>query len=113
MYKTSSKNIFKRDKYFLTDEEVLKKTFSSRTVFITDGVFDSMALNYRGIPAIALLGSTFSPEILYFLRWYKSVYVCADNDRAGITLFTKLKNALPYVYRVQQNKTKDIEEYNG
>lgn len=110
MYKVSSKHVFKRERYFLTDVSVLKQTFSSRTVFITDGVFDSVALNYRGIPAVALLGSTFSPEVLYFLRWYRKIYVCADNDKAGLTLYSKLNRALPGVHRVIQGNTKDIEE---
>ena len=81
-----------------------------RSIFITDGVFDSVALNSRGIPALALLGSTFSKENLYFLRWYKNVYVCADNDRAGLQLYSKLSKSLPHVYKVVQSKAKDIEE---
>lgn len=110
MYKVSSKNIFKKEKFFLTDSNLLRQTFDSRTVFITDGVFDSVALNYRGIPALALLGSTFSPEILYFLRWYKKIYICADNDSAGSKLYNTLRRSAKGVYRVFQNKTKDIEE---
>ena len=110
MYKVSSKHVFPRDKYFLTDVPLLKRTFAHRTIFITDGVFDSVALNYRKIPAIALLGSTFSPEILYFLRWYKHIYVCADNDSAGLKLYNRLRTALPGVHRVVQGKSKDIEE---
>lgn len=110
MYKVSSKNVFKKEHFFLSDVQVLRKTFDSRVIFITDGVFDSIALNYRGIPAIALLGSTFSPEVLYFLHWYKRVYVCSDNDAAGVKLYNMLKRSLNGVYRVIQNKTKDIEE---
>lgn len=110
MYKVSSKHVFAKDKYFLTDVSVLKQTFSSHTVFITDGVFDSIALNYRSIPAIALLGSTFSPEILYFLRWYKKIYVCADNDTAGVSLYENLRRAVPGIHRVVQAGAKDIEE---
>lgn len=110
MYKVSSKHVFPREKYFLTDVPLLKKTFESRTLFITDGVFDSIALNYRGIPALALLGSTFSPEILYFLRWYNKIYICADNDDAGLKLYKRLQKSAKGVYRVLQGKTKDIEE---
>lgn len=111
MYKVSSKNVFAREKFFLADIPLLKKTFDTRTIFITDGVFDSMALNYRGIPAIALLGSTFSREVLFFLRWYNHVYVCADNDAAGVSLYRKLSRALPRVHRVIQSGAKDIEEF--
>ena len=110
MYNVSSKNVFQKDKYFLTDTPLLKRTFDSRTIFITDGVFDSIALNYRGIPAVALLGSTFSKEVLYFLRWYKKIFVCADNDTAGVSLYYRLSKSLPNVHRVLQGATKDIEE---
>lgn len=111
MYKVSSTSVFARDKFFLTDVPLLRKMFDHRVMFVTDGVFDSVALNYRGIPAIALLGSTFSREVLYFLRWYDAVYVCADNDDAGVKLYRRLARALPNVYRVVQSKTKDIEEF--
>lgn len=111
MYKVSSKNVFQREKYFLSDVELLRETFPTRTIFITDGVFDSMALNYRGIPAVSLLGSTFSREVLFFLRWYKHIYVCADNDAAGLALYRKLSRALPSVHRVIQSGAKDIEEF--
>lgn len=110
MYRVSSKNVFQRERFFLTDVPLLRRTFEQRTVFITDGVFDSVSLNYRGIPAIALLGSTFSPEILYFLRWYSKIFVVADNDTAGLKLYNTLRKSLPNVYRVIQNQTKDIEE---
>lgn len=110
MYRTASKHVFAKEKYFLTDVELLRDTFEQRTIFVVDGVFDSIALNYRGIPAIALLGSMFSREVLYFLRWFSRVFVVTDNDDAGVKLYQRLRGALPNVYRVTQNKGKDIEE---
>ena len=109
-YRVSAKSVFNRDRYFLSDVDCLKRNFDKRVLFVTDGVFDALSLNYRGIPAIALLGSSFSKEIIYFLSWYKAVYVCADNDSAGLSLVRKLSKAVPNVHRVIQNKTKDIEE---
>lgn len=110
MYKVSSKLTFAREKYFLTDLDVLKEQFDSRTLFVVDGVFDSVSLNYRGIPAISLLGSSVSQEVLYFMRWFKHVYTIQDNDSAGTKLYFRLKKALPRVSRVFQGKMKDIEE---
>lgn len=115
-YRVSPKSVFPREKYFLSDVDCLKRTFSKRVVFVTDGVFDTVALNYRGIPSIALLGSSFSKEIIYFLSWYKAIYVCADNDNAGLSLVRKLSRSLKNVHRIVQNRTKDIEEllrYDG
>lgn len=110
MYKLSSKYIFPKEKYFFSDVECLKRNFDKRVVFITDGMFDTLSLCYRDIPAIALLGSSFTVENLFFLKWFKVVYVCADNDAAGNRLYNQLKLALPKVYRVYQDSTKDIEE---
>lgn len=110
MYKVSSKLTFPREKYFLSDTKLLRDTFDKRVIFVVDGVFDSIALNSRGIPAISLLGSTISPEILYYLRWYKNIYTLQDNDSAGSKMYQRLSKALPRVNRVFQNQTKDIEE---
>lgn len=115
-YRVSPVSIFPKDKFFLTDIKCLREHFNERVIFITDGVFDAISLNYRGIPAIALLGSTFSREVLYYLRWYRAIYVCTDNDKAGVVLYQRLKKAVPNVYRVVQGRTKDIEEllrYDG
>lgn len=109
-YRVSAKSVFSREKYFLSDIECLKSKFSKRVVFVTDGVFDALTLCYREIPAIALLGSSFSREILYYLSWYKYVYVCTDNDSAGVKLYDRLSYSLHNVHRLTQNKTKDIEE---
>ena len=111
MYKVSGKKLFKREKFFLSDVDLLRSAYSKRVIFITDGVFDCVSLSYRGIPTIALLGSTVSQEVLYFLRWYKYIYVVSDNDSAGVSLFRRLKQAVPNTYRIMQSETKDIEEF--
>lgn len=109
-YRVSAKSVFPREKYFLTDVECLKRNFDKRVIFVTDGVFDTVSLNYRDIPSIALLGSSFSREIIYFLSWFRAIYVCADNDSAGSALVRKLSRSVKNVHRVSQNQTKDIEE---
>ncbi len=110
MYNVSNKHIFQKDRYFLSDVELLHREFDKRILFVVDGVFDSIALNYRGIPAISLLGSMVSREVLYFLRWYKCIYTLQDNDTAGTNLYKRLAKALPKVHRVFQSGAKDIEE---
>lgn len=109
-YRVSPSSVFKRESYFLTDVNCLKANFDKGVVFVTDGVFDTISLCYRGIPSVALLGSSFSKEILYFLSWYKHIYVCADNDTAGLKLYQRLKKSISGVHRVIQATAKDIEE---
>ena len=110
-YRVSAKSVFERERYFLSDIDCLKVNFSKRVIFITDGVFDALALSYRELPSIALLGSSFSREVIYFLSWYHNIYVCTDNDSAGLNLYRKLARALQNVCRVTQNQTKDVEEF--
>lgn len=108
MYKVSN---FERNKYFFADIDLLRDKFDCNVIFVVDGLFDGLSLSYHGIPNISLLGSRFSQEVLYFLRWYKAVYVISDNDSAGLGLYRSLKRSLPNVHRVIQSKCKDIEEY--
>lgn len=114
-YRVSGKYVFRRDKYFLADVKLLNESYEAapkgkRVVFVVDGVFDEVSLGEKGLPAICVLGSTVSNEVLYFLRFYDYVYVISDNDDAGLKLYESMKRAIPGVYRVIHNKTKDIEE---
>lgn len=110
MYKTSNKLVMNKSHYFLTDIDVIESNYEKEVIFVVDGVFDAISLNNLGIPTIALLGSNTSKTLYYFLRWYSYVYVIHDNDKAGLTLLEKLKKAVPNVYGVHQNKTKDIDD---
>lgn len=110
-YKVSSRDVFDRHKYPLTDVNLLRFAFDKRIVCVTDGVFDTLSLCSRGIPSMALLGSTYSPELLYMFRWFRKVFVCADNDEAGTSLYKHLTRSLPNVCRVTQSLGKDIDDY--
>ena len=112
MYKVSNKNVFDKEKYFLCDTDVLRESLGThRSVCVTDGVFDTVALNARGIPSIALLGSSYSQEVLAFLKFFDVVYIAADNDSAGVRLYKQLKASVPNTYRISQDRCKDIEEF--
>lgn len=110
MYKISNKYVFNKINYFLTDIELLKNSFSTHTLFVVDGVFDSISLNSLGFPCISLLGSMVSTTILFFLNWYQYIYVLSDNDSAGVSLYNKLKLSVPNTFRVLQSKAKDIDD---
>lgn len=110
-YRTSGKRVFDKNSYFLTDANVLKKTFNKSTVFVVDGVFDSISLNCRGIPAISILGSYPSPIQLYALHWFEHIYIISDNDEAGYKMYSRIKHAIPRTVRITQTKTKDIDDF--
>lgn len=111
MYKVSGKYLFNREDRFLTIPTLLRDKFSCGTIFLVDGVFDCLSLCQKGVPTIAMLGSTLSGTVAYFLRWYRKVYVVKDNDDAGNKLLQRVRAMVPSVRAVIQSKTKDIEEY--
>ena len=110
-YRTSGKRVFDKNSYFLMDAEVIHRNFSKSTIFIVDGVFDAISLNYRGIPTISLLGSYPSSIQLYMLHWFKHIYVISDNDVAGYKMYVRIKTAIPRTVRIMQAKTKDIDDF--
>lgn len=111
MYKVSNKYVFQKDNHFLCIPSQLKDSFKkTRAVFVVDGVFDCLALAYHGLPVVGLLGSSISPVIGHYLRWYDRIFVVKDNDEAGSKMYQRLKSKAPKALTVSQSKTKDIEE---
>lgn len=114
-YKVSTSLIFDRSKYFFTDTRLMESCYrgheeGQRAIFIVDGVFDSVSLCEKGIPAISLLGSNLSQTVAFMLKFYDFIYVIHDNDSAGINLFQQIKRKCTNVFAVKQTHTKDIEE---
>lgn len=110
-YRTTSKTVFNKNNYFLTDPLVLKNTFNTKSIFVVDGVFDSITLNSREIPTISLLGSYPSSLHYYFLQWYEHIYVLTDNDNAGSFLYKNIHRAIPRTVKLIQSETKDIDDF--
>lgn len=95
--------------------ENLKTTVQKNTVVITEGPFDVCALSQIGIPSVACLGTSFSEEHCFLLRCYcDTIYVWLDSDNAGdkaaINLINKLKEYEFNIYRVIDDKYKDVSD---
>lgn len=88
---------------------------SSSTIYVVDGVWDSITLNYLGFPAMALLGSSLTTGIIQILNMYKSIILVQDNDHAGVSLFIDLSRRFKHVSRVviPASISKDIDEYHN
>jgi len=67
---------------------------SDQLLYLTDGVWDSIHANFKGLPTLSLLGSTLSKDHLKILRRFKQVILLQDNDRAGAALFQDLRKFL-------------------
>jgi len=87
----------------------------SDIIYVVDGVWDSITINYLGLPAMALLGSRVSDDITKILRLYKKIILVQDNDKAGVSLFIELSKHFCNVSRVQipASIAKDIDEFHN
>lgn len=110
-YRVSNKRVFDKNHYFLADVKVLEENYHNGVLFVVDGVFDSLSLNCRGIPAISLLGSYPSALHYYFLHWFSHIYVITDNDKAGCDLYRWIHRAIPRTRRITQTGCKDIDAF--
>jgi DNA primase len=66
----------------------------STTVIAVEGVFDLLTLRNWGFPAVALVGTHTSPDVLDQLRTFRRVYLVLDQDMAGREATVKLVEAL-------------------
>lgn len=89
-YAYSSSALMNKKQFMLGASGVYKKAYEEGYLCITDGVFDTVSLTNAGFNAMALMGSSLTPEILFQLRFIKHVILVQDNDNAGVLLGTKL-----------------------
>ena len=90
-YAYSSGDLMSKKRFMLGAEGVYKRAWEQGYLCITDGIFDTVSLDARGVNAMALMGSSLTPEILFQLRFIKNVILVQDNDDAGLMLGDKLK----------------------
>lgn len=90
-YIYSSGSIMSKKCYMLGAVGVYKKAYEDDYLCITDGIFDTVSLTNAGFNAMALMGSSLTPEILFQLRFIKNVILVQDNDDAGLLLGQKLQ----------------------
>lgn len=109
-YKVSSKENFDRRKYFFAPKGVMKKALKDDYVVLTDGVFDTLALNKAGVNAMALMGSYASKEHVAYLTLLKRVYLAVDNDRAGVQLLNYLRKHVKHTTGIRFNLYKDVDD---
>jgi len=64
----------------------------AKTVYVVEGIFDTLALEKTGLPAIATLSSTHNPESCF--QEGVSYILGFDNDVAGIKAVKKIKSYL-------------------
>lgn len=109
-YRTSNSRVFDKGKHLFGVKGVLRKAIEDGYIVLTDGVFDTLALNHAGINSAALLGSALTEEHIAYLRFVKTVYLAMDNDQAGLRLSKTLGRKHNNFNAIRFNKYKDIDD---
>lgn len=109
-YTISSQTVFDKNNYFLCPNGI-RKAVEDGYCLLVDGVFDSITLASHGFNSASFLGSDVNDNLLFILSFIPKLFICHDNDKAGIKLLHSIQKKLPNAQSVSQNKTKDIDEY--
>lgn len=102
--------VFKKGSFMFYLEGCYKRALDDQYIIITDGVFDTIALQLAGFNAGALMSSSVTQEIATLLRFIKHVLIASDNDEAGLKLVEKIRAVHPFVTVIRQKRTKDIDD---
>jgi hypothetical protein len=102
-----------RGSYMYAPIDCWDNIISSRSIYVTDGVWDCVTLNMLDVPALAILSSEISTGVARILNVFKHVHLVMDNDSAGGRLYKQMINIFSSVSRVVVPVTiaKDIDEY--
>ena len=105
----------RKDSLVFVPDTYWEQVTNSDVIYVVDGVWDSITVNYLGFPAMALLGSRVSEDIAKILSLYKEIVLIQDNDQAGVSLFIELSKKFRNVSRVciAADIAKDIDEFHN
>lgn len=116
---TEATDIFKKEEIFYNFFRV-KDLVKNDSIYLCEGYMDVIALYRIGIKnAIALMGLNLSDvqiEELKEQKWLKKIYLCLDNDDAGINYSNKIAEKLLgkgfeiWFIKPYDKKYKDIDE---
>lgn len=109
-YSYSNKKVFSKGKYLFYTTGTYDRALADDYLFIVDGFFDAISLTEAGFHAAAFLSSSTSEELIMQLKFIKRIFLLVDNDKAGQSLYKRLRKHLNNLTIVKQGKTKDIDE---
>lgn len=109
-YEISSSRVFDKNTHLLIPNGY-KKMLEDDYAIIVDGVFDGISIGAQNYNSVVVLGSYLNDKLLFPLSLVSKIFVPFDNDEAGLRLFKTIKKVLPRAVAVNQNITKDIDNY--
>ena len=89
----------------------LHRVKTSRNVYVVESSFDAIRLDQCGFPAVATLGSNVSKvQVDLLKKYFNDIIVIADNDMAGNSMASKLREKLGPIVSVLslEQQYKDI-----
>jgi len=96
--------------YLFNIHRVLRKGFN--WCIVAEGIVDAMNLWFWGVPAVCCFGADISDEQIEQLMVFDKVFLCLDNDPAGIKGFVKAKDKMlgtgVELYRTLLPKGQDV-----
>lgn len=112
-YLYSPHYVVPKSRYLYLTRDEFAKSIEDDYIFITDGIFDKVRLNSLGYNATSLYGSMLTKEHITYLSFIKHKIIIPDNDKAGMFLEKKLKEAFPIgeVTSIRQGLEWDIDEF--
>lgn len=110
-YTYSNKKVWKKENHVFCERKDLIKAMEEDYIFITDGIFDKLILEYYGFNAMCLMGSHVSFFMGEILKFIKHPILVTDNDTAGRALLQKLKKKNSGVIEFQMQRDNDIYDF--
>jgi len=99
-------------KYLFNFHRVKKKR--SNYIIVVEGIIDAMMLEMWDFPGVCCFGAKISDEQIQLLTQFNHIYVCLDNDKAGIEGWVDVKKKLSglgvNINRILLPKGKDIND---
>lgn len=109
-YRHSGSILMDKKKFLFGLPSLLQRAIKEGYIILTDGVFDTLHGEGKGLVTGALLGSYFGKEIIAILKFIPKVYVSVDDDEAGFKLHSRLKQYIPNIRAIKHNVGKDLDD---
>lgn len=102
----------KKENYLFNMHRVIGKGY--KWIIVVEGIIDAMLLWSWGMPGVCCFGANISDDQMVQLLNFNKIYLCFDNDTAGIKGYLnsrdRLKLAGADIYRILLPRNRDVND---